>query len=770
MRRVLLYITILYCLGVVIGAAVKLNPFVFLALLLTLTVVSILYFLKGRKIFCLIYLSLVCYGIFVSSYNLYKLNNETFKFKEQNITIAGQISSSIIKKGNMNIFTMYVDSIEFEGRVYSRSCKIKVIDYKNKDGYIIPFNTTKLSGIFENQPLYKNMYLLYYDKFMIKDDVDGILIADYNSSIESGYSGRRLISKIAYNLKLEIEKIIDKYVDSKSSPIMKGVLFGDMSSIGQDDIELYKKCGIIHIFAVSGANIWLVYFIISTALFFLKKQGALKTYIIIAVLGLYTIMTGASSSIVRAFIMASVLLMGKTMKRKSDPLTSLALAALLILIFNPFEILSKGFQLSFISVASIILLLPKLKKIKLPFEGKIKELLITAAAVQIGILPVTMYYFNSLSVLSIFLNVIIIPFITLFTVMGIILCFISVISIDLAAFMGYLINILGRGILSIINFAGSIPFLSFNVISPNVLELLLYYTAIIIVFKVVSVKEKYRRTINCIIPCLFLLCIIIQVIPGELKICFIDVGQGDSILICTPDRKNILIDGGGKPKSLYSSTDIGNDVLKPYLYRSGVNKIDVMVSTHSHDDHLKGLIPVLENFTVDRFVKTDLCNQDNYKSSDTKALLDAVEVINVLDGDIIEINKDLRLYVLSPGEKYQDENDSSIVIKLVYKDFSILFTGDISGYAEEKINKDKLKSDILKVPHHGSASSLSADFLKAVNPLAAVICVGENNFGHPSVSAIKGIEERDIRLYRTDRDGEIVITTRGKGFSIRTAM
>lgn len=770
MRRVLLFITITYGIGIFIGAAVKLSPFILLSLLSTILLIAILFYLKGRKVNCLLYLALICFGIFISSYKLYSYINQTNRFTAERIIINGQITSGVKNEENMNIFIMDVDSIEFDNNIYPCSLRMKIIDYKNKDNYIIPFNSVRLSGIFENQPLYKNNYLLYYDRFMLKDGVDGIFTVDYNSNIESQNCTQRYISKIAFNTKTRIERIIDKYVDSKSSPIMKGVLLGDTASIEEEDFELYKKSGIVHIFAVSGYNILLIYYILSMMLSFLKKHPYLKTFIIIGVLGFYTVMTGASSSIIRAFVMADVLLIGKVINRKSDHLTSLAFAALIILTVNPFELLNIGFQLSFISVLCIILLLPKLSKIKLPINEKIKNLFMVPLSVQIGIMPILILNFNNLSTLSIIINALIIPLFSIFTILGIFLCFVNLISVSLASFTGVVVNFLGNAIKSIINVLGAIPYSNLNLISLNFLEILLYYAAIILAFKLINIREKHKKLIVYALSVLFLYSVIVEIYPSPLKIYFIDVGQGDSILICTPDKKNILIDGGGRPKTLSPNIDIGNDVLKPYLLKRRIDKIDVMISTHSDDDHLAGLIPIMQNFDVNMFIKSSFCSQDNYKSIYEDNTLRPEDIIDISKGDIIEVGKFVKLYVINPGEKYQDENDSSIVVKLVYKDFSMLLTGDISSNVEKNMSKDALVSDILKVPHHGSSYSLDLDFLDSVHPLAAVICVGKNNFGHPSGSVIDAIEERKIELFRTDINGEIVITTRGKGFWVETAI
>jgi len=427
-----------------------------------------------------------------------------------------------------------------------------------------------------------------------------------------------------------------------------------------------------------------------------------------------------------------------------------------------------GFLLSFASTASIILLFPVLKNVKLPLRGRIMEMALLSLSVQIGMLPIILYYFNSFPVFAIAANLIILPIISAVTVIGIVILILHFLIPITAFFAGFIIDQAIDAVFYMTGVISSLSYGNLNIISPGIYEIVLYYLAVGVGFKLIKLKGYRRRAANFFIITLLFVSLVTELFPSELKICFIDVGQGDCILITTPDRKNILIDGGGKPETPYSTIDIGEDVLLPYLYRNRVNKIHMVISTHSHEDHLKGLIPVMSSFDVGVFALNNF--SELYKKAFEISGFGEHKVIDVDAGNIIKIGKDVDLYVLSPKEEEYDENDSSIVMKLVYKDFKALFTGDISSKAENKLLKYDIKSDVLKVPHHGSSTSLDENFLDRVDPEIAVICVGRNNFGHPAETTLEKINMRGISLYRTDKHGEIRIITRGKGFRVETAI
>ncbi|AFV24481.1 competence-like protein [Methanolobus psychrophilus R15] len=247
-----------------------------------------------------------------------------------------------------------------------------------------------------------------------------------------------------------------------------------------------------------------------------------------------------------------------------------------------------------------------------------------------------------------------------------------------------------------------------------------------------------------------------------LTVHFIDVGQGDSILIQIND-KNMLIDAG--------DNRAGSTVVS-YLKDNGVTELDSVVATHAHADHIGGMVTVLNNFKVNRFI--DSGNPHTTKTYENMLIaIDEKDIPFSLAeaGQTIDLDPAATIDILNPGKLTGNLNDDSVVLKLTYGDVSFLFTGDAETHAENKmiVAGYDINSDILKVAHHGSRSSTDSDFLQQVNPEVCIIMVGtDNRYGHPHQEIIDRFNLFGCELYRTDLDGDIVVKTDGKEYSIET--
>ena len=264
---------------------------------------------------------------------------------------------------------------------------------------------------------------------------------------------------------------------------------------------------------------------------------------------------------------------------------------------------------------------------------------------------------------------------------------------------------------------------------------------------------------------------IIKVIPKDLRIHFLDVGQGDSTFIETPKNKTILIDGGG---SMSKNFDVGKSTLLPYILDRGYTKIDYVIISHFDQDHVGGILTILEELTVEKVIIAKQNEEsENYKKFLEIVNQNKIKVIEVEAGDKIKIEEDIYFDIIWPLQNQITQNvlnNNAIVAKLNYKKISMLFTGDIEEIAEKEIlkkyeNTKILNSTILKIAHHGSKTSTTDNFLSLVNPQIALIGVGENNlFNHPAVQTIQKLKDKNVKIFRTDEKGEITlyINTNGK--------
>ena len=282
---------------------------------------------------------------------------------------------------------------------------------------------------------------------------------------------------------------------------------------------------------------------------------------------------------------------------------------------------------------------------------------------------------------------------------------------------------------------------------------------------------NFRKTQKCKIVVLLvtiLLCIV-SIFPKEqnLKIHFIDVGQGDASLIVTPKGKTVLIDGGGSENM--ESYDVGESVLVPYLLDRKITTIDYLVVSHFHADHCNGLLAVLEKLKVHHIVmvkQTTTCKE--YENFMQKAKQEKSKIHIVNHGDNILVDSAIRLEVIQAGINSENLNNTSMIAKIVYGNFSMLFTGDAEIPEEQVVLdgkfKERLRANVLKVGHHGSTTSTSTDFLEAVSPQIALIGVGQDNkFGHPKADTLDKLESKKVNVYRTDLCGEITIEVNKNG-------
>lgn len=308
---------------------------------------------------------------------------------------------------------------------------------------------------------------------------------------------------------------------------------------------------------------------------------------------------------------------------------------------------------------------------------------------------------------------------------------------------------------------------------PNILEIIIYYLLIFTIFeksnyKFIKITLKKVLAFFIIISILFNFYNFIKD-TNRLKIYFIDVGQGDSTLIISPKGKKILIDGGGNEEY-----DIGKNVLIPYLLSKKINKIDYIIISHFDTDHVDGLLTVMKELRAEKvIISRQAKNCENYEKFINIVSKKNIDVTIVEKGSRINIEKNLDIDILWPNSNNIISenilNNNSIVCKLKYNNFSMLFTGDIEEIAEKQILKESLKTndlnvDILKVGHHGSNTSSTQRFIEKVNPKIALIGVGENNkFGHPNQEVINRLETIGAKIYRTDLMGEIVVIVDNKG-------
>lgn len=421
------------------------------------------------------------------------------------------------------------------------------------------------------------------------------------------------------------------------------------------------------------------------------------------------IIVNMSPSVVRAGISTIIAIFATLIYRKQDTYTTISIALLLTLLNNPFAIFDVGLQLSYLATLSIIIFYSKFTQKQ--FNNKVKKYLYESAmltfSANILILPITIYEFNTIPINSIISNLLAGPLLGICIILGMFTVIISTVCFPVSKLIAFPLQIILKILIKIIELISKIPFGNYTVKTPWLIVVFLTYA---IIATLIYNKKKMTKILTIITLIIFIVmqgCTFIN-IDGKLKIYFIDVGQGDSMLVKTVRGKNILIDGGGSKDPDY---DIGEKILVPYLLDRRIKTLDYVIISHFDEDHVGGVLTVMQELKVKKaIIARQFESSNNYKKFIKIAQEKKIKTIVVEAGDLINIEKDIKLRVLWPDSKNKINenvlNNNSLVCKLEYRNFSMMLTGDIEEIAENAIltkyknNAKILKANILKVAHH----------------------------------------------------------------------
>ena len=759
-----------------------------------------------QKVILIIFISSIISNSIVL-YQNQKHKNLYTKFDNQSIKIEGTIISNCNEDEYKNSYKLKVKSVNDEKNYYKTNLLINV----EKDKEFLNYGqNVVIQGNFEIPSENKNYKGFNYRNYLKTAKIYGIV--EVEKLEKSNYQDLDIIPaflKQTNQIFLNIRQLVKSNFKDDVSDMVLGLTIGYTKEMSEELSQSIQNINISHIFAVSGMHVILIIAFLKT--FFEKTFGKRKSKIIIIVfLILYMFITGLSPSIVRACITASIAILGPIFVRKSDVWENLMLSLLIMLLYNPFLIENVGLLLSYFATLGILIFQKSLAKIIKIKNDKIKENIVLTISATIGIIPILAIFFNTIPITSIITGMIIGVIISPLTILCLIFIFFGIILnifnlnnleffISLKKIFINMLTLIIDIVIDLIKIGEKIPLSKIYVKTPSYFEVIIYFSAMIIMNFIINIyttkrlnptQKRVKNLIHLIkfrinqnskrflstILILSLILVFINIIPKCLKFYFIDVGQGDSTLIVTPYEKTILIDGGG---SEFGDFDVGEKVLIPYLLDRKIKKIDYIIISHFDSDHIGGILSVLQNLKVEKIIiGKQFETTENHKKFIEIATEKKIELNIIEAGQKIYIEKNLYIEILWPDEvrKISENsiNNNSLVFKLRYKDFSILFTGDIEEIAEKEIlkkykdNLEILNSTVLKVAHHGSKTSSITEFIEAVNPSISLIGVGENNkYGHPNEIVLENLKNIQCSIFRTDIHGEIMIKTNGKKYKIK---
>ena len=564
------------------------------------------------------------------------------------------------------------------------------------------------------------------------------------------------------------EKVAAIWDDPRVSGFLTAELTGDKSAMDDGDYLAMQETGLAHLFAVSGLH---CAFLVTLLALLISRRQRLLCAVTIPLLLFYMVMVGMSPSVVRACIMQIFLLIAPLFRRGSDPLTSLAAALLVILLCNPFAAASVSLQLSFSATLGMVLLSPRLYKLLAGwYKGKCRPLraalcfvaanLSATLSAVVFTAPLTAWYFRIFVLVAPLSSLLAVPAAGWSFMAAFVTVLLGFVWLPLASLLGWISWVLVRYILWIANGMMSWRYHAVYFTNPYLIYWLLFlYAAFIGCAATPDGKRKYLLA-----SALSVLTLTAAIWVnrqdyqyGVLTALTLDVGQGESVIL-TSGGETALVDCG----SSNSYKDPGG-LAADTLHSMGVRELSAVVVTHYHADHTNGLYEVLRRIPVQTIYLPDIEDEYGVRERLVSLAEEKGAQVTYVTKETADTLGDTILTIYPPVQSGGDLNELGLTALASAGDFDLLITGDMSGSTEKKLVETYAlpNIEVLVVSHHGSRYSSNIRFLKAVTPEAAVISVGDNNYGHPSEETLQRLLAVGADIWRTDQQGTIRITVNG---------
>ncbi|UOE95631.1 DNA internalization-related competence protein ComEC/Rec2 [Alkalihalobacillus sp. LMS39] len=712
---------------------------------------------KGRIHLLFLVFSFILFYSATTFYDIHNQSRYPLSLQNQSLLLSGQIHSMPSIDGDRLRFELKTnDKEKVQVQYYLHSVEEQHQLRQLKKGM-----RCTLRGELRKPAPATNFNGFDYEQYLYEK---GIHLVFTPTAFESCHNGRWNGINELIELRQKGIESVRTSIPEPTAGIVAALVYGDRSFMEEDVLQAYQRLGIIHLLAVSGLHVGLV----SGAIYFLLiRIGVTRERtidILLLILPVYIVIAGGAPSVIRAATMVMIALLFKRLKKNIQPLDLVSIIGMIYLLVQPFSLFHIGFQLSFLTTIALLLSVFMLKE-----KSYVQLLFFVTGISQLISLPFILHYFYEISVLSVPLNFIFIPLVSFIILpLSILLTLLLPVSTGASQFVTAILTPLIHVSHMFLLYVDSFSFGKFSVGKlPSSLVVALFGT---IAFLLMRSERKTMKN-RLILPILLVTLILVaaKIAPyvnenGEITV--LDVGQGDCILIEFPYRKSVyLLDAGGlvafnneKWREKIRTFEVGKDVVLPYLKSKGITKIDKLILSHGHYDHIGGVESLLGEVEIKEVLYSQGVVEGEFEKQLLQQLYESGSSIRFIGEGERWKEGEAQFIVLSPQGHEQSLNNRSIVIYAFIGGYRWLFTGDLEQEGETRIIQEytALPVDVLKVGHHGSKTSSTPLFVEHISPSIALIPVGkQNRFGHPHPDVIKGLEEKGIIIYRTDQHGAI---------------
>ena len=615
-----------------------------------------------------------------------------------------------------------------------------------------------------------------YKKYLERRQIYYILTVKRSRDIRVVGSDRNFIQNVMLAAREKGEKAMERWLPEGTAVVAKGIVLGNADEINPQDYGDFQKTGLAHILAASGMNVGFVMVMGLWLADALKLKKRTRGWLAALLILFYGSMAGWPVSLLRAAVMAWLGLAAYYGGREPNLPNALAVSGLVMLLLNPAWIFELSFQLSFLATCGLIWLYPAWRQ-AVGLQSKIVDAFFIPLAAQAATLPLIVSGFSLFSLSSVVANFLGAYLCGAALILGLAGFFASIVIAPLAGIFLVPAGLAVDAITGISRLLARLPGSYLWVAPPPLWAGICFYAGL--AGSTVGLRCRDRRVLGggMLLISVYVVCMLL---PGGMKdrgwleITFLDVGQGDSILVKTPRGKSMLVDCGGS-----QFWDVGQETVVPALARKGLRKLDLLVITHPDLDHIGGAPAVIREMAPRVVaVSASAYPGSGFEEMEEARLRYSVPLVEVSKGQSIRIDPDLSIRVLYPEPREtrglysrSSSNEDSVIVRMDYGKVGFLLAGDIDvSVMDMLVQENSVRpATVVKVPHHGSKGSLSEGFYRAASPKIAVISVGRNNaFGHPSSQTLQLLDNLGIKIYRTDLDGAVSFKTDGKRLFVQT--